>query len=553
VTVVLAYGATSLGQLLRRTAAANPRSEIVFPAERVTFAELHARSDAFAAQLAVTGIRAGDHVGLFLDASVDYLVSLFGAARLGCCVVPISDRFRSAELRHVLRHGDLVGLVTTGSGNRRDFTADVFAALPELTAQRRSAIEVDDAPKLRRILVWNAGAELAEPLEPVDVGGPVDAGELERVEAAITPDALAYLMYTSGTSASPKGCLISHRAVLGQAESLAHARYLLTAGDAFWCPLPLFHNGGLATLSACLASGAKLVHTGSFEPGPALHLLAEERCTHAIPAFETIWLRVLDHPDYPDADLSALRVVLNAGTSERLRQLQARTPGVIQLANYGCTEAAGHLSMTSIDDPLEIRLTTGGFPLPGMHVRIVDPETGEELRRGEIGEITFRGPSLFTGYYHDAGASAQAIDVEGWYHSGDRGRVDAEGRVTFLGRLKDMLKVGGENVSASEVEEYLLTHPAVNIAAVVGAPDAYYDEVPAAFVELVAGSEVSEKELIDFCLGQIATYKVPRYVRIVSDWPMSGTKIQKFTLAARLAEELTAQGITAAPHLRATR
>ncbi len=309
----------------------------------------------------------------------------------------------------------------------------------------------------------------------------------------------------------------------------------------------------MATLSACLASGATYVHTGAFEPTRALHMLAENRCTHAIPAFETIWLRILDHPEFSSMDLSALRVVLNAGTTERLRQLQARTPDVVQVANYGSTEATGHLSITLIDDPLEVRLNTGGHPLPGMQVRIIDPETQADLGAEQVGEICFRGPSRFAGYYLDEAATEAAIDAEGWYHSGDRGRMDADGRVTFLGRLKDMLKVGGENVSASEVEEYLLTHPAVNIAAVVGAPDAYYDEVPAAFVELVAGAELTEQELIDYCLGQIATFKVPRYVRIVTEWPMSGTKIQKFRLAARLADELRANGVSSAPRLRAAR
>ena len=539
-SAALARGATSQGQLLRR--AGRSTGEIIFPSERVSFAELSERVDAFADQLRRLGLVHGDKVGLFLDPSIDYLVSLFGAQRLGCCVVPISDRFRTAELRYIVTHGELAALVTTASGGWHDYVADVRAALPELADGGELG--------LRQVLVWH-GVDLPEPFTTVKADADVDRAQLEAIENAIKPTDLAYLMYTSGTSASPKGCMISHEAVLGQAESLAHARYLLTDTDTFWCPLPLFHNGGLATLSACLASGASFVHTGTFEPGQALRMLAENRCTHAIPAFETIWLRVLDHPDYPSMDLSALRVVLNAGTIERLRQLQARTPDVIQVANYGCTEATGHLSMTLLDDPLEIRLNTGGHPLPGMQVRIVDPESGSDLDAEQIGEICFRGPSRFVGYYKDEVATAAAIDAEGWYHSGDRGRVDSEGRVTFLGRLKDMLKVGGENVSASEGEEYLLTHPAVNIAAVVGAPDSYYDEVPAAFVELLPGSDVSEQDLIDYCLGQIATYKVPRYVRIVSEWPMSGTKIQKFKLAATLADELRKRGVTSAPRLRA--
>jgi fatty-acyl-CoA synthase len=533
-------------------------SQIVFPSERIAFSELHERADLFAGLLRRRGVRPGDKVGLFLDASTDLLVSLFGAMRFGCCVVPISDRFRSNELGYVIRHSELTALVTTMRGGRADLITEIESALlPDGAAVESTAgPAAQDVPA---IFVWHAPENvqhLTLPLTPVELTDHFDdddGGALAEIENSIDPASAAYLMYTSGTSAAPKGCVISHHAVLCQAESLAHARYLLTPDDAFWCPLPLFHNGGLATLSACLASGAKFVHTATFEPGQALRMLAEHRCSHAIPAFETIWLRVLDHPDFSGYDLSALRVVLNAGTIERLRQLQSRTPDVSQVANYGCTEATGHLSITLIDDPLEIRLTTGGHPLPGMQARIVDPQTGALLAAGEVGEICFRGPSRFTEYYKDPEATSAAIDADGWYHSGDRGRVDSDGRLTFLGRLKEMLKVGGENVSASEVEEYLLTHPAVNIAAVVGVRDAYYDEVPAAFVELVAGQDVSERELIDYCLGKIATYKVPRYVRYVTEWPMSGTKIQKFRLSAQLAAELDSRGIEAAPKISSGR
>jgi fatty-acyl-CoA synthase len=530
--VARARGATSQGQLLRRTAASSGTGEIIFPTERITYAELNDLVDKFAAMLRDHGLGRGDKVGLFLGPSIDYLVSLFGAHRIGCCVVPISDRFRTAELRYIVRHSEVAALITTASDARHDFAGDLRSAVPEADL----------------VLVWH-GSDVDGPFRPIELTGVFDAVELESIESSIDPDDLAYLMYTSGTSASPKGCMISHQAVLCQAQSLAHSRYLLSENDTFWCPLPLFHNGGLATLTACLTSGANFVHTAAFEPGQALRMLAEYRCTHAIPAFETIWLRVIDHPDFESMDLSSLRVVLNAGTTQRLRQLQARTPGVVQVANYGCTEATGHLSMTLLDDPLEIRLTTGGHPLPGMQVRIVDPASRVALDTDEIGEICFRGPSRFTAYYEDPAATSAAIDEDGWYHSGDRGHLDAAGRVTFLGRLKDMLKVGGENVSASEVEEYLLTHPAVNIAAVVGAPDSYYDEVPAAFVELLPGHDASEQDLIDYCLGQIATYKVPRYVRVVTEWPMSGTKIQKFVLAAELAQELRERGIASAPRL----
>lgn len=205
--------------------------------------------------------------------------------------------------------------------------------------------------------------------------------------------------------------------------------------------------------------------------------------------------------------------------------------------------------MTLPSDPLEIALTTGGHPLTGMEARIVHPDSNEDVPVGETGEILVRGRMRFLGYYKDPEATAAAIDADGWFHTGDLGHLDAEGRVTFSGRLKDMLKVGGENVSAMEVEAHLLQHPAVNIAAVVGAPDSVYSEVVAAYLELKPGTSVTEEEIVEHCLGLIATFKVPRYVRFVTDWPMSGTKIQKFVLKDRIETELREQGITAAARL----
>jgi fatty-acyl-CoA synthase len=425
-----------------------------------------------------------------------------------------------------------------------------FLDFPSLLEQ---ALEVQAAPLLRSVVVFGDGGRFtsADTLQRAAAAIPLE--RVHECEERVSADDLALIMYTSGTSSMPKGCMITHDAFTRQGRAMGQSRYFLTAEDCFWCPLPLFHNGGLATLMACLSTGASYVHAGRFDPEVSLRQLEEHRCTHAIPTFDTIWLRVLDLPRFAEADLSALRLTLNAGTPERLRQLQERLPHAVQLANYGLTEATGHLSVTLPTDPLELRLNTGGHPLPGMEVRTIDPVTGDDCAPGRVGEILFRGPMRFLGYYKDPELTAAVIDGEGWCHSGDLGTLDADGRVTYTGRLKDMLKVGGENVAAAEVEAFLLTHPAVNNAAVVAAPDARYVEVPAAFVERVGGAECTEAEIIDFCLGRIATFKVPRYVRFVSEWPMSGTKIQKFVLREQIERELRDRGVTEAPVLRAQR
>ncbi len=549
--------ASTLGDLLSDAAQQWPQAQVIFPGERMTLPELDERSDVIARALIAAGAEVGEHIGVLLEAGLEMLASMFAIAKLGATIVPINERFRAAELRHLICHSDLTLLITSDHADEAlDFIGRLSAALPDLAQASGAVLKLQHAPRLRRVLLIG-GAHASRPgmaalRELEAAGAALPPQELDRRRLAIPLSRPAFLMYTSGTSAEPKGCLLSHEAFTRQGRSIALTRYRLAPGDTFWCPLPLFHNGGIATLLACLSSGASFCHAGRFDPAVAVEQLENERCTHAIPTFETIWLRVLDHPSFAEADLSHLRVLLNAGSPELLRTLQERVPHAIQLANYGCTEVSGHFSMTVIDDPLERRLFTCGHPLPGMEAKIVDPDSGEQCPPGTQGEILVRGVSRFDGYYKAPELTAALIDEEGWFHTGDLGLLDACGRISFRGRLKDMLKVGGENVAAAEVEGFLRTHPAVNIAQVVAAPDAYYGEVPAAFVELAPGRSATERELIDHCLGQIATFKVPRYVRIVKEWPMSGTKIKKFVLREQITAELQAAGITAAPKLRAS-
>jgi fatty-acyl-CoA synthase len=356
-------------------------------------------------------------------------------------------------------------------------------------------------------------------------------------------------MYTSGTTARPKGCLITHEAIVRQAR-MASARGLrLAPGEVFWDPLPLFHTGGVMPLLACADARAAFCHPGHFEPGAALDQIERERAACCYVMFDTIWLGVLDHPRFAEADLSAVRHVYMVGPPEKMRGFQERLPTARIVSAFGMTEVCAHLALAGPDADEETRLTTAGEVQPELEARIVDPETGLDLPPGEEGELLYRGPCLFEGYYREPELTAEAIDADGWFHSGDRGRLDERNRFTFRGRIKDMLKVGGENVSPLEVEGYLALHPAVNIAQVVSAPDGRYAEVPCAYVELRPGAAATEQELIGFCLGAIATFKVPRYVRFVSEWPMSGTKIQKFVLRERIATELREAGITEAPRI----
>ncbi|MBM3678614.1 MAG: AMP-binding protein [Actinobacteria bacterium] len=498
------------------------REAVVFPGERATFSEFDALAVEMAKRLLGAGVGRDDRVGLLMPASLDAFALQMGVMILGAVAVPVNARFKAREVSYLVRHAGMTLLVAEPA------YADVLAEAKAAEACR-VVLGIDDE-------AFVAG------------GGDVAAAAVETERALLQGDDDGLMLYTSGTTANPKGCVHRHSAIVAEGRFAAE-RLRLTEADRFWTPLPFFHCGSIAIFSAGLAAPCVSIQQPFFDPTEALDLLEHERCTVAFPAFETIWMPVLNHPRFPSADLSALRTIINAGVPNSLVQMQERMPHVPQVSCFGSTETCAFACIGDIDDTFEKRTTTSGIPLPGVEIRVIDPETGLDAAAGEPGELLMRGPTRFMRYHDDPDATGGAIDADGWFRTGDLGRRDEDGRVSFVGRLKDMLKVGGENVAAAEVESYLLTHPATDIVQVVGVPDARYIEVPAAYVQLAPGTTATEQELIDFCRGQIATYKVPRYVRFVDEWPMSGTKIQKFKLRERLCAELDAAGISEAPRI----
>ena len=517
---------TTLFELVDESAAADPDAEaLVFAdGERLTVGALAERSVRHAAALLALGVAAGDRVALLLPASADLVALLLAVTRVGAVAVPVNARYRPDEVRHVVVHSGAALVVTAPAA---------APGAPDLADLARRAVDAGPTPELHAVVTL---ADLA--------GG--DAADVSRAEAGTRVRDPAVLVYTSGTTAAPKGALLSHEALVRLAAGIAE-RMAFAPADRIWTAIPLFHGGGITFAVAALTARATFVHPGHFDPASTPALLEAERITVALAAFETIWLPVLDRPDWPDRDLHRIRLVMAVGVPERLRAMAARVPQAVHVSCVAMTESSAFLALGRLDDPLEARLTTGGHPMPGMSVRVVDPDTGADLPPDTPGELLFRGPTAFDGYFRDPGATAATIDAQGWVHTGDVVTVDADGRVTFRTRLKDMLKVGGENVSAAEIENHLLTHPAVGVVAVVAAPDARYVEVPAAFVQPVSGASVTAEELVAHCVGRIASFRVPRYVRFVAEWPMSGTKIRKVALRARIAEELAAAGITEAP------
>jgi fatty-acyl-CoA synthase len=543
--------ATTIGDLVDRAAFECDGDAVVFPDGRVTYAELAAASDQWARALRALGVGPGDKVGILMPNCVDFVVAFVAAAKLGAVAVPVNARFKPHELSHVIEHADIrVLLCAAGPEGTVDFPELLAEVFSDVAGQEAAALQVAGAPLLRQLIHVNGErpgfltreAFLARAEE-------ISIDEVRSLQQRVRIRDIAMLMYTSGTTAKPKGCLQTHEALVRHGGTIIRDRFRMEPGERFWDALPMFHIGGVTPMLGCIGARVAFCHAGHFDPAVALRMLQEERVTVAYPAFDLIWLAILDHPDYSAADLSGIRLVMSITTPERLRDLQRRTPHAAYVTSFGATEAAAHLTLPLPDDPEEVRMATLGPVVPGMEMRIASPETGEECEPGVVGEILFRGYARFEGYYKDPETTAAAIDADGWFHTQDLGAVREDGNLLFSGRLKDMLKVGGENVAAIEIEDYLVRHPAVNIAVVTGVRDARYDEVPAAFVQLAPGAALTEDELIDFCVGRIATFKVPRYLRLREDWPMSGTKIQKFVLREELEAELDAAGIAEAARI----
>ena len=547
---------TTLGDLLDlRAAELGEHLALVFPDHQVSYTGLADRADFFACGLLAAGLRPGETVGILLPNCVDTIAALFGAAKAGLYPVPVNARYKSLELADLIRHSRMRALFISpphpANPAAPDFPAVLAEAFPALAGQDRAALALDNAPDLRQIVVLGESAPpgFATEADFAAAGAAVPAGDLERRRQLVKVRDPAVVMYTSGTAAEPKGALLSHEALIRFADGTKETRFFLTPEDRIWTALPMFHIGGIAFSVATIYAGATLCHTGFFRPEVALDQIESMRCTIVLAAFETIWLPVVNLPDFNERDLSSVRIVMTVGVAERLRDMARRLPDAIQVSCFGMTESSSFLSLSYLTDTLEQRVTTGGHPMPGMECRVVDPVIGVDLPPNTEGELLFRGSNCFSGYLNDPELTAQVFDDEGWFHTMDVATMDPDGRVTFISRLKDMLKVGGENVSAAEVESYLLRHPAIGIVQVVSAPDDYYVEVPAAFIQLKPEAAVTEEEIIDFCMGKIATFRVPRYVRFVTEWPMSGTKIKKAILREMIAADLKEEGITRAPKI----
>ncbi len=523
---------TLAGVLKTSAAAWGDRPAMLLDQTEVTFQGFSKAAERRARQMLGAGVRHGDRVGVLLPNCIEYVEIMLGAAMIGAVTVPMNVRYKARELNHLIVDSGMSVLYTRSRiEGVVDFGPLLEEALPGFADVKDPArLDLAAAPNLRVVV----SLDDAYPRFLTEARVQLFQGELPK---APTPDDTLLLMYTSGTTANPKGCIIPNRAILSNAWSIVD-RFSLGPEDVWWCPLPMFHIGGILFVMTMLASGGIYSGMSHFDADKAIDMLERFPPTVFYPLFPTITLPVIDHPRFEKLDHSKMRLMFNLAPTDLQRKVQARVPHAPLCAAFGMTETAGTVAYGIPSDDAEARFRSCGHPLAGWDVKIVDQETRKEVPIGQRGEIAVRGAGLFSGYFNEPELTRRQHLPEGFFLTGDTGSMDEDGRLNFHGRFKDQLKVGGENVSALEVESFLSTHPAISLAQVVGIPDEKYGEVPAAFVELKAGASATEREIIDFCTNQIARFKIPRHVRFVTEWPMSATKIVKYRLRERLEAEL---------------
>jgi fatty-acyl-CoA synthase len=471
----------------------------------------------------------------------EWITTAFGCALIGAPVVAISTWSRRQELEYVLHHSQAVALVTLDSFLGTDYQALLSEMAPEVAQRPPDQLRTARLPALRRLIVLGQPALAAACSfdEVLALGRGVDPQVVHDASARVQPTDILYVLYTSGSTARPKGVTLAHAGCLENGFNIGERQHL-TPADRLWLAVPLFWSFGAANaLMALVTHGGTVVLQERFEAAEAVRLIATERCT-VYYGMSHMAQAMLTTPAWQQYDTRSLRTGLTIGTPEEVA-LTMHALGVRDVCNvYGATETYGNATVTDAHESEALRLHSQGKPLPGMRLRIVHPETRALLPAGEVGEIVVAG-YVTPGYYRDPENNARVFDAEGYFCTGDLGRLDTEGRLYFCGRLKDLIKSGGINISPLEVEAYLMTHPKVKQAYIVGLPDAVKGEVPVAAVELQDGEAMSAEQLRSFCRDQVASYKIPTRVIFLGadEFPRTSTgKVQKTELRQVIATRL---------------
>jgi len=528
----------TLGSILSRFAHDTPDKDfMVFPDRslRFTYGEFDDRVNTLARGMLAIGIGRGDHVGIWATNVPDWLTFLFAASRLGAVTVTVNTSYRTHELEYLLGQSDIKVLCLIDGWRDSDYVGMVNELVPELRTCQRGALTSAKFPHLKSVIFMGPEKHRGMYTTPelLLLGGHTPDAERARVGSCLDCNDVINMQYTSGTTGFPKGVMLTHHNILTNGFFIGE-RQKFTDAERVCLPVPLFHCFGLVLgMMAIVTHGATAVIVESFDPLLVLASVQKEKCT-ALYGVPTMFIAELNHPMFKMFDLTSLRTGIMAGspcpTEIMNRVIKEMHAAEITIA-YGLTEGSPVMTQTSTDDPIELRVATVGQHLPGIEVKIVDPETNQEVSAGTQGEVVCRGYNVMKGYYKLPEDTALAIDGEGWLHSGDLGTVDDNGYFRITGRIKDMIIRGGENVYPREIEEFLLTMEGVRDVQVAGIASPKYGEEVGAFIVRSDGSTITEEDVRDFCRGKISRFKIPHYVFFVDGFPMTASgKIQKYKL-----------------------
>ncbi len=518
----------TIGDNLTQTVVSYPDNEaLVVPYQdvRLTYTEFAAEVDKVARGLLALGLRTGDRIGIWSPNNAEWVLIQYATARIGAILVNINPAYRTSELEYALNQSGCRFLISAPEFLTSDYRKMVAEVAPSV-------------PSLERIIFLESEAWE----ELLSLSEKVSQEKLNEIAAGLDPNDPINIQYTSGTTGFPKGATLSHTNIINNGFFTGElCRY--TDADRVCIPVPFYHCFGMVLGNlACTTHGATIVVPGArFLPDQVLQTVNDEKCT-SLYGVPTMFIAALEHPDVDEYDLTSLRTGIMAGSpcpvEVMKRVINDFNMTEVTIA-YGMTETSPVSTQTAPDDDIDRRVSTVGRIHPHVEVKIVDPETGVTALRGDSGELCTRGYSVMIGYWNDPDRTAEAIDEDGWMHTGDLATMDDEGYVNIVGRIKDMIIRGGENVYPREIEEFLYTHPEIVDAQVIGVPDIKFGEEIMAWVKLREESELTDDELKAYCKGKIAHYKIPRYVRFVPEFPMTVTgKVQKFKMRELAIDDL---------------
>ena len=521
----------TLGSLPERAARRwGAREALAFQGRRWSFDEISAGVDRLARGLIGLGVAPGEKVALWMVNRPEFIESMFAVMKVGAVLVPVNTRFRTEDVAYVLGQSDATTLIIAERSGPIDYLSMVRGLVPSLAGGAAREVRL---PHLRRVISvgQTPRAETLSWRAVQATGHEIDAAALAARAEAVDPDGIAFFFYTSGTTGFPKGAMHDHAIIRNVTDR--SFRMAITPADVIMMYLPLFHAFGFSEGPLMsMVTGARQVLTETFEPAESLALVEQERAT-ILHGFDLHFKELMEAHERSPRDVSSVRTgILATGMSSSvpIAQKARRVLGRF-LSGYGMSEFGVGAALSALDSTEDQCTEASGYPAPGYEIRVVDPQTGRDEPPDVPGEIMVKSYMTMRGYYGKPAETAQALDRDGWLHTGDMGLIRADGHLRFMGRYKDMLKIGGENVDPMEVEAFLMSHAAINLAAVVSFPDPRLSEVGVAFVKCERGSSLTDADVLAHCKGRIASFKIPRHVIFVDDFPMTSSgKIQKVKL-----------------------